>query len=153
MNTSFPTMSSLLYSFLQKQSLIVDLFAPMRQDPEEVVPLTPSHFFTGGALIAPPQQPDTASNISTLRRWNLVQHLNCILWKRWSKEYLNTLQKRTKWKVPNREWSVGDIVLLKDEAVYQRKWPLGRVEKIYPGADGKSRVVDVFVKGRTYRRP
>ena len=48
---------------------------------------------------------------------------------------------------------MGDIELLKDEAVYQRNWPLGRVEKIYPGADGKSRVVDVFVKGRTYRRP
>ena len=44
-------------------------------------------------------------------------------------------------------------MLLKDEAVCQRNWPLGRVENIYPGADGKSQVVDVFVKGRTYRRP
>ena len=99
------------------------------QDPEGVVPLTPCHFLTGGALIAPPQPPDTVSNISSLRRWNLVQHLSSILWKRWSKEYLNTLQKRTKWKVPNRDWSVGDIVLLKDEVVYQRNRPLGRVEE------------------------
>ena len=83
------------------------------QDPDGVVPLTPGHFLTGGALIVPPQLSDTASTISSLRRWNLVQHLNSILWKHWSKEYLNTLQKRTKWKVPNRYWSVGDIVLLK----------------------------------------
>ena len=69
----------------------------------------------------------------------MVQHLNSDLWKRWCLEYLSTLQKRTKWKSPNRDRSIGDIVLLKDEAVYQRSWPFGRVEKI--------------VKGRTYGHP
>ncbi len=33
-----------------------------------------------------------------------------------------------------------------------RSWPLGRVIRIYPGTDGRVKVVDVFCNGHTYKR-
>ena len=32
-------------------------------------------------------------------------------------------------------------------------WPLGKIAQVYPGIDGKVRVVDVVVRGKIYRRP
>lgn len=45
------------------------------------------------------------------------------------------------------------MVLLKDVELFQRQWPLARVESVYPGKDGHTRVVDVRANGQTYRRP
>jgi len=36
-------------------------------------------------------------------------------WKKWVRDYLNTLQHRPKWCKPQDNLKVGDIVLLKDE--------------------------------------
>ena len=47
----------------------------------------------------------------------------------------------------------GDIVLLKDEDLFKHSWPMGRVSKIYPGPDNKVRAVDLFIAGKTFRRP
>ena len=52
-------------------------------------------------------------HVSLLRRWDLCQNLISHFWKRWSAEYLSTLNKCTKWHYPSRNLAVGDI-----------KWPL-----------------------------
>ena len=48
---------------------------------------------------------------------------------------------------------VGDIVLVKDEELYQRSWPLARVERTFPGADGHVRVAEVRIGQKIYTRP
>ena len=48
---------------------------------------------------------------------------------------------------------IGDIVLLKEEDLFQLFWPMGRVSKTYPGPDNKVREVDLFIAGKTFRRP
>ena len=118
-----------------------------------ISPLTPGHFLVGGPLAALPTQPDTASKISTLRRWNLVQRLNSDLWKCWRAEYLLLLQRKTKWKRAGRPLQLGDIVLVKDDDTFRGSWPMGRITRLYPGSDGHTRVVDVLLRGKTYRRP
>lgn len=40
-----------------------------------------------------------------------------IFWKRWIKEYLPTLTKRTKLQNKNASLKVGDLVLLQDENI------------------------------------
>jgi len=57
-------------------------------------------------------------------------------------------------EVPTKE-SVqpGDMVLLKDDDAFVRTLPLGRVVKVYTGSAGLVKAVEVFVKGKTYRRP
>ena len=49
------------------------------------------------------------------RRWQQIQYLSYIFWKRWSKEYLPLLQSRQKWLYPRRNLAVGDAVLVAAE--------------------------------------
>ena len=48
---------------------------------------------------------------------------------------------------------VGDIVCLKGEQSSPAKWPIARVEKVFPGQDGKVRVVKVRTSMGTYNYP
>ena len=71
----------------------------------------------------------------------------------WKAEYLTILNRFTKWKQPQRDVTVGDIVLLKDDELFSRSWPMAKVVKVFPGKDGKVRVADVKTQRGTYRRP
>ena len=62
-----------------------------------IAPLTLGHFLIGAPLAALPSLPDQTSYTS-IRRWNLVQHLTDELWQCWQTDYLTHLQRRSKWK-------------------------------------------------------
>ena len=102
--------------------------------------LTPGHFLIGRPLRAPPTRVDTTSKESTLRRWNLVKRLSADLWTRWIHVYLQGLQQRSHWKTPSRNLIPGDIVLLKEQNLGRRTWPMARIIRTYPGEDGLTRV-------------
>lgn len=120
---------------------------------DAIAPLTPGHFLVGGPLLALPSLPDFDSNISNVRRWNLVVRLTHEIWRRWKHEYLQHLQKRNKWLKPQHSLQVDDVVLVKDHDSFLRDWPMGRVVKTYPGKDELVRVVDVKSQGKIIRRP
>ncbi|XP_066587592.1 uncharacterized protein [Prorops nasuta] len=61
-------------------------------------------------------------------------------WKKWSSEYLHTLQHRPKWQNSNSEFGEGDVVLVKVPNNPPRMWTLGRILKLVPGVDGVARV-------------
>ena len=48
---------------------------------------------------------------------------------------------------------VGDMVLYMAQDTPRGMWPLGKVVDGFPGGDGLVRVVDILVKGKTYRHP
>ena len=120
---------------------------------EEVQVLTPGHFLIGKPLQALPDPPSSFHSVSTLRRWELCQHLVRHFWKRWSTEYLTTLQKLQKWHSTHRNITVGDIVIIKDDSLVPGHWPLARVTRTYPGDDGVVRAVTVKTAKGTYNRP
>ncbi|KAK9753060.1 methyltransferase (DUF5641) [Popillia japonica] len=62
--------------------------------------------------------------------------------KRWKKEYLSTLQQRSKWKKEHTNLEVGDLVLVTNQSTTDR-WPLARVTEIQPGSDGLVRVATI----------
>jgi hypothetical protein len=43
------------------------------------------------------------------------------------KEYMTTLNTRSKWLVNKRDFAVDDILIMADENDPKRKWPLARV--------------------------
>ena len=45
--------------------------------------------------------------------------------------------------MPQRNLSVGDIVIMKENDVTRYKWPLGKVSKVYPSKDGLIRKVKI----------
>ena len=66
-------------------------------------------------------------------------------WDGWSKEYLNTLKTKYKWKKQNSNIQTEEVVLLKDESIGAQKWNLGKVINTIKGSDDKFRVVEVKI--------
>ena len=111
---------------------------------EGPLPLTPNHLLTqkSGVVVPPPPGVFVKEDVYLRRRWKQVQHLTNVFWERWRKEYLQTLQARVKWQDDQPNFSVGDIVLLQDDAP-RCKWPLARIVKVYPSEDGLVRSVQL----------
>ncbi|XP_077292722.1 uncharacterized protein LOC143915784 [Arctopsyche grandis] len=125
--------------------------SPLSSDPLDLLPLTPGHFLIGRSLLALPMEVKYNTNVHA----NLlqIQLTTAAFWKRWSAEYLHSLQLRHKWKKDSsNNLSVGQMVLLKEEHMLPTRWVLGRVTKLYPGPDGRVRVVDVFTASGEFRR-
>ena len=74
-------------------------------------------FFMEVHLLLPYDAKATPTNTYG-KRWRLVQYLSNELWKRWRKEYLTQLKGRAKWKTPQRNVRIRDLVLLKDDDIY-----------------------------------
>ena len=88
------------------------------------------------------------------RRWRQVQYLSNVFWRRWIKEYLPELQQRQKWIKPQRNFAIGDIVLMVDYNSPRSSWPLGRIIEVFPNPkDGYVRKVLLKTKTNTLERP
>ena len=115
--------------------------------------LTPGHFLTGRALTALPEDPTPNERPHLLKTWKRCQAMSHHIWTRWSKEYLNSLQARTKWQGARPGLQVGDIVILKPKRhFFSCHWPLGRITKVFPGKDKLVRVVEVRTANSTLQR-
>ncbi|KAH3693016.1 hypothetical protein DPMN_193353 [Dreissena polymorpha] len=122
-------------------------------NPTDETVLTPNHFLHGqlGGNFAPEAVDTTIFNIN--RRWRYVQEIVKHFWHRWLREIIPILGRRKKWHVQSRDMQVDDIVLVIEPDKPRGQWSLGRVTRIYPGTDGHTRVVDVFMNKSTLRRP
>ena len=105
-------------------------------------PLTPGHFLIGRALKAYPLE-KLSFRPTPLQRWAHVQRITQSFWKRWSQEYLQQLQKAVKWHRQEKNYQVGDMVMLTDGNVFKQQWTMGKVVAVYPGKDGVVRATDV----------
>ena len=116
-------------------------------DLEGSSPLTPSHFLIGRAARAYPQEPVTGKP-TTLQRWDICKKATQEFWDRWSQEYIQQLQKATKWHKSSRNFQVNDLVMLTDGNHFKCQWSMAKVIKVYPGRDGLVRAVDVQLETR-----
>ena len=122
-------------------------------DPEDLTPLTPNHLLLMKDNSPLPPDIFQESDLYVRRRWRQVQYLSDIFWKRWSKEYLHTLQTRQKWTKPMRDAKCGDIVLVMEENLPRNQWCLGRIQEVVHSTDGHVRRVSLKVKNGIMERP
>ncbi|XP_063373063.1 uncharacterized protein LOC134661082 isoform X3 [Cydia amplana] len=62
-------------------------------------------------------------------------------WRRWSRDYIGTLQERTKWRsARGPSLAVGTVVLVREERLPPCRWRLGKIVATQPGRDGITRV-------------
>lgn len=66
-------------------------------DPRDLTFLTPGHFLIGTPLKACPEEALEGTPANRLSRWQYVQQIRQQFWRRWSREYLYSLQQRNKW--------------------------------------------------------
>ena len=94
-----------------------------------------------------------SDDLHLLRKWNLCKAIVSQFWKRWTTEYLHTLQSRTKWQHQKPNLQVDDIVIVKPDSHFHCHWPTAKIISTHPGADGIVRVVTLKTASGIYKRP
>ena len=123
-------------------------------DPDDLDPLSPSNLLTmKTSVVLPPAGVFQRADVYMRRRWWRVQYLANLFWTRWKREYLPTLQERSKWNSPKRNLAVGDVVLLKDDSCPRSVWPMGRVIRTESDKNGLVRTVHLKTQTSELRRP
>lgn len=154
MGTAHLTFEEITTLFAQVESILNSRpLCPLSSSPDDPLFLSPGHFLIGRPLNAVPSRALETSNENQLNRYSRLEKLRQHFWKRWQMEYLSELQVRTKWRQNTTSLKVGDLVLMSEDSLPPLCWRTGRVTKLYPGADGISRVADVKTTTGCYRRP
>ena len=121
-------------------------------DTEDDEALTPNHFIYGSSSGSKPVGDSSDTSENHRNNWANSQAFANRFWIRWTKEYLPSLRRRTKWHDPNvEEVAIGDIVILIGEE--KGTWPKGKVIQVHQGRDGHVRSVDIQLATGIYTRP
>ena len=112
----------------------------MSPEPNDLEPLTPGHFLIGSSPTALPDM------FETHQFWRQQ------FWQRWSREYLNQLQTRSKWKESGKSPKVNDLVFLAEDNSHPLHWPMARILELYLGNDDVARVAKIKTKSGTFIR-
>ena len=140
-----------LTTFMTEAECIVNsrpLTVENLSDPESL-PITPNQLLTlKSNIVLPPPGIFQKENVYCRKRWKAVQYLANEFWTRWKKEFLASHQLRQKWKSNKRNFSVGDVVLIKDPDLPRNKWSAGRITEAFPGNDGLVRSANIRVPGQ-----
>ncbi|XP_053692620.1 uncharacterized protein LOC128741069 [Sabethes cyaneus] len=120
---------------------------------DEAAPvLTPNHWLLGSSDGFKPWTELDDDSTFLSRGWHLSQQMANYFWKRWVREYLPEITRRSKWheKVPPIRRN--DIVLIVDPGLPRNCWPKGRVIGTI-NRDGQVRTVTIQTSKGVYERP
>lgn len=148
------TFEEILTLFAQVEAILNSRpSCPLSSCPNDLLSLSPGHFIIGMPLTAlSVPAPENCSG-GLQKRYERLEMIRQNFWQRWQKEYLSELQQRTKWRSNSATLNIGDMVLLAEDNAPPMSWRLGRILKLYPGADGISRVADIDTIRGCVRRP
>ena len=116
---------------------------PPRQVIRTILNLSSSKLLLLRPNLCFPHGESDAVHIYGSRRLKQAQYLAGNFWKRWTREYLPTLQVTQKWLRPRQNLSVGDLVLVIGENSPRSHWPKGVVQVVFPDCSGNGRQVTV----------
>ncbi|CAK1603493.1 unnamed protein product [Parnassius mnemosyne] len=122
-------------------------------DSNDYESITPNHFLLGGSARLPTPGVFNEKDINSKRHWRRSQILADMFWQRWVREYLPELQNRREAHGRGPDLQVGDPVLIADSQLPRNTWPRGRIEAVFPGADGQIRTVEVRTANGLIKRP
>ena len=103
---------------------------------------TPNHFLLGtsGSVLPSHQQAD----VDHRKRYARAQAYSDLIWSRWLREYVPTLNRRPKWPShENKDLKTGDLVWIVEQTSPRRHYPLARVVKLNFGTDAITRSAEV----------
>lgn len=117
---------------------------PLSEDPNDFTVLTPGHFLIGEPLNAPVEPDVSEITFNRLNQYEKRIKLQQMFWKSWSRNYLNTLQQRNKWKIEKHELKPNELVLIVEDNIPSTKWIVGKVVRTSMGNDDRIRMVDIL---------
>ena len=125
------------------------------EDDVQLPLLTPSSFMFQRSIRLPERQPWREEDYDLRKRQRYLRTCKDALWKRWTREYLTALRERHTHigSGKPRPLYVGDVVIIRSEDKNRGKWPLGVLEELFEGRDGKVRAVKLRAGKTLLERP
>ena len=152
-------------NFFQLQTLLKEICKVVNSRPlcasseadGEPTPLTPNHLIYGFRNTSLPSDPppfidgESANLESLLKRESRQRKLLKVFWSVWLKDYIGDLSKfaapgataNESRRVPK----VGELVLIHEASQKRVMWPVGIVDELIIGKDGRTRAVWLKVEG------
>ncbi|KAM8701708.1 hypothetical protein ACLKA7_007693 [Drosophila subpalustris] len=127
-------------------------YVPLESPESEA--LTPNHFLLGHSSGLREKGSEVQSGAMLAKGFRVASQLADQFWKRWLREYLPTLTRRTKWFQPSPDpIAVDDIVVVVDENSKRNSWPKGIVLDVHRSRDGQVRSAVVRTMEGMMTRP
>ncbi|XP_049886494.1 uncharacterized protein LOC126380970 [Pectinophora gossypiella] len=114
--------------------------------------LTPNHLLLGSSSNLPVHGAFDDSDLYLRKQWRKGQRLADMFWQRWVREVLPDMLPRKKWNQEQSSLQVGDLVFIADSDAPRNVWPRGVIEKVFPGRDGRVRLVAVRTRSGLLKR-
>jgi len=112
--------------------------------------ITPNHLLVGSSDGFKP----ICNEKTDLRlRWHQTQKFADQFWRRWLKEYVPIISRRSKWFNKCAPIKIGDIVVIVDPDLPRNNWPKGIVVDAMKAKDGQVRSVTVKTQTSLLQRP
>ena len=123
-------------------------------DANDLEALTPNQFLLGNNNICLPNVPCAEEFVDHRKLFRQTQAYANLIWDRFRKEYLPTLNNRQKWRsTTNENLKEGDLVWLIEDSDKRGYYKLGRVVETMGGSDGVIRSTKVRTNAGVYKRP
>ncbi len=134
------SLEQLLTSFAVVEAILnARPLAYVSSDPADPAPLTPNHFLHGSGSV-PLHFPEASSSLA--RRWSSLQQWTEAFRKCFAKQVRPHLQLATKKRSAHTDLKEGDVVTFYLPSSPQG-WQLARIERVFPGPDGRVRTVEL----------
>ena len=122
-------------------------------EPDDIVPLTPSHFLIGRPAGLPAGLGDSHfTAVDLIARKDVLDGQLNEFWQRWSEEYVKGLPVCSGPNVQELV-KVGTVVLVREDGLPRLRWPTGVIQAVFPGKDGLIRAVEVKTARGVFKRP
>jgi hypothetical protein len=119
-------------------------------DPDDFRPLTPNDFLNRAPVADLPA--GDFQQMLPRDHYGYVQRMTNLFWDVWRGSFLQSMVSRKKWRMPARNFAVGDFILDDWKTAPRGRWRTGKIVKVYPGADGLVRAADVEFSTGILRR-
>jgi len=123
----------------------------MTEDSDDLIPLNPSMFIQDIMKNDNPEL-EVLDGAGFRRKYRDLVQLKKELRGRFRSEYLGQLVHSSKSK-KIRQFTVGEIVMVENEALKRLEWPLAKIVELIPGTDGQIRVARVKTSNGELTRP
>jgi hypothetical protein len=110
----------------------------------EINNLTPNCLLLGRSLAQNPGSWDESGSLKA--RSQLVGMVSKRFWEKWTEMYAPMMMVQNKWFKASRNLKPGDVVTVADRNALRGHYYLARVDKVFPGIDGKVRKVTLVYK-------
>ncbi|XP_017466469.1 PREDICTED: uncharacterized protein LOC108359228 [Rhagoletis zephyria] len=115
--------------------------------------LTPNHFLLGSSSGVRERVDRDCTSAVLSRNFRIAGQIADEFWKRWVRECLPCLTRRSKWFEPQPNIRTGDVVIIIDENTRRNTWTKGRGFDVIRGRDGQVRSAVVRTEGGLMTRP